>query len=88
MAKKGGSGKHYTSKGERAANRSISNEVRRDRSLADKSLNKFNAFLKGKRVWFTIDNPNPNETNKRKIRVLGENLYGDFRSFQRIKLFS
>ena len=32
-------------------------------------LRKMAALRKGKDVWFTIDNPNKNETNKRQIRV-------------------
>lgn len=65
MAKgKKASGKHYTSKGERKS--SISTKVK-DPALT--LLRKMAALNKGKDVWFTIDNPNKNETNKRQIRV-------------------
>lgn len=68
----------YTSKGIVGRNdRSISNAVRRERSEADNMLNMFRAFEKGKKTYVTIDNPNPNETNKRRIRVLANHLYGD-----------
>jgi hypothetical protein len=64
MAKSKASGKHYVSKGERKS--SISTKVK-DPALT--MLRKMDALSKGKDVWFTIDNPNKNETNKRKIRV-------------------
>ena len=65
MAKgKKASGKHYTSKGERKS--SISTKIK-DPALT--LLRKMEALSKGKDVWFTIDNPNKNETNKRQIRV-------------------
>lgn len=82
MAKKGGSGKHYTSKGIVGVNKKLSNAVRADRSAADIALDKFEAFEQGKRVYITIDNPNPNERNKRKIRVLANTLYGDPKSWR------
>lgn len=77
MGKKKASGKHYTSKGQIGVDRGITNAVRRDRSPLDIALAKFKAFGKGKNVVFTIDNPNPKETNKRKIRVTGRSLLGD-----------
>lgn len=78
MAKgKTSSGKHYTSKGLVGINKSISKQLRRERHPADIENAKFDAFLKGKNVYFTIDNPNNKETNKRKIRVSGRTLYGD-----------
>jgi hypothetical protein len=65
MAKgKKSSGKNYTSKGERRS--SMSTKVK-DAGLT--LLRKMEALSKGKDVWFTIDNPNKNETNKRQIRV-------------------
>ena len=64
MAKSKSSGKHYTSKGERKS--SISTKIK-DPGLT--LLRKMEALTKGKDVWFTIDNPNKNETNKRQIRV-------------------
>lgn len=68
----------YTSKGLIGkANRKISNSIRGERSEADNMLNMFRAFEAGKKTYVTIDNPNPHETNKRKIRVLASQLYGD-----------
>lgn len=58
------SGKHYTSKGERKS--SISTKIK---DPAITMLRKMDALSKGKDVWFTIENPNKNETNKRFIRV-------------------
>lgn len=78
MAKgKKSSGKHYTSKGEIGVNRKISNSLRRERGEADNMLNKFNAYLKGKTAYVTIDNPNTKETNKRRIRVSLRTIHGD-----------
>ena len=36
---------------------------------SDRIMNQFKAFLAGKNVMLTIENPNKNETNKRMIRV-------------------
>lgn len=80
MAKKS-SGKHYTSKGLIGPNKKLSNAVRRERPAADRFNAQFDAYLKGKNVVFTIDNPNPKETNKRKIRVNARDLYGDHKEF-------
>ena len=64
-----------TSKGER-------NNVRKDvRKIArreylqswDRLLNQMEAYRKHKRVMLTVPNPNPNETNKRFIRIPAEN---------------
>ena len=35
----------------------------------DRLFNQWDAFMKGKNVMLTIQNPNKNETNKRYIRV-------------------
>lgn len=65
MAKgKGGSGKTYTSKGERRSSMKTPN---RDPGI--KMLNKMKALAKGKDVVMTIENPNKNETNKRFIKI-------------------
>jgi len=37
--------------------------------------NQLKAFLKGKRVMLTIENPNKNETNKRFIRVNARDVW-------------
>ncbi len=68
----------YTSKGERKSmNPQAAKAVARDVPLVDKLTNKMAAYEQGKRVWLIIDNPNPNETNKRFIRVLARDVYGD-----------
>ena len=66
----------YVSKGQR---RSVATRV--PRTEMEIILNKQRAFLDGKRVWFTIPNPNPLQTNKRFIRVLAKDLYGDYRKY-------
>lgn len=76
MSGKKSSGEHYTSKGERRADRSITNAVRRDRRYLDVIIAKHSAWQKGRDVWLTIDNPNPNETNKKKIRVKAKDIWG------------
>lgn len=86
MAKgKKASGKHYISAGVVGVNRSVSKAVRRGRSAADVYNNKFQAYLEGKNVWFTIDNPNKQQTNKRQIRVRGVDLYGNPKEFGKPK---
>lgn len=68
----------YTSRGERASmSKDVSKAVARDVSVLQLHQNKLDAYNKGKRVWVTIPNPNPNETNKRFIRVLARDVYGD-----------
>jgi hypothetical protein len=69
MAKKGGSGKTYTSKGERKSSYGV-----KRRDPAERILNKMKALAKGKDVVFTIENPNKNETNRRfiKYKVYGK----------------
>lgn len=77
MAKKGGSGKTYTSKGERRSSMKTPN-----RDPGQRLLNQMDALAKGKDVVFTIPNPNKNETNKPfiKQRVSGREWLkrGDF----------
>lgn len=55
----------------RAVSKKIRNSVRKDRSVADRYLAQMSAWARGKRTMVTIPNPNPNETNKRFIRVEG-----------------
>lgn len=64
MGKKGGSGKTYTSKGERAS--SISTPVEYG---GQKMLNKLYAARSGRKAFVTIENPNKEQTNKKFIRV-------------------
>ena len=61
---KGGSGKTYTSKGERR-----SSIKTRNKDSGQRLLNQMDALSKGKDVVFTMENPNKNETNKRFIKV-------------------
>ena len=81
MGKKKSSGTHYTSKGVVGTNKQLSNAIRRDRSVVDVHMSKFAAFKKGRNVWFTIENPNPQETNKKFIRLKGKDLYGNYRDY-------
>jgi hypothetical protein len=77
MAKKRTRAK-YISKGQRAnTDRTLVNSVRKDVLFAVKYLNKLKAWMKGKDVFFTIENPNKLETNRKFIRVSGRELYGD-----------
>lgn len=83
--KKGGSGKTYSSKGERPnCNQKIKNLVRNGRTYVETQLNKMRAFAKGRNVVLTIPNPNPNETNRRFIRVNAKDVYGDWRNYGRL----
>lgn len=65
------SGKHYTSKGERASSMRT-----RVNDSASKALNVQRAYWEGRNPWVTIDNPNKNETAKLKIRVRANELWG------------
>lgn len=78
MAKRKKTGTHYVSKGERPnVNKKIRNAVR-DQLMSDEAataLRKITAFRAGKKVMVTIPNPNPNETNKRFIRVPASDVW-------------
>lgn len=83
MAKgKKSSGKTYTSKGSVGVDSKLLKGIRNARSEGQNMLNKLEAFEKGKNVYITIDNPNPKETNKRRIRVPAKELYGDFKTWR------
>jgi hypothetical protein len=58
-------------------NRKLLNSIRRDGGEAQKIINVKNAYWKGQNPWVTIDNPNRGETNKRKIRVRANELWGN-----------
>lgn len=66
------SGKTYTSKGER---RSSIKTSRRD--PGQRLLNQVDAWLKGKNVVYTIENPSKNDTSRKFIRVNARDLKGD-----------
>jgi len=77
----------YTSKGGApSVNKKTLNGMRKDRPAGLTDLYKLDAWSKGKNTWFTIENPNKNETNKRFIRVRGSELFGDWRSNTRVIL--
>lgn len=70
--------KSYTSKGERRSmSRSLSKAVKRERTIIDYWTIKQAAWLKNLNPWLSVDNPNTNETNKRKIRVRANVYWGD-----------
>lgn len=67
---KGGKSKGFVSAG---VHSNVSSSTRRlmraGKSEGDKLIDKQNAWLKGHNPWVTIDNPNKDQTNKRRIRV-------------------
>jgi len=67
---KGGKSKGFVSAG---VHSNVSSSARRlmraGKSEGDKLIDKQNAWLKGQNPWVTIDNPNKDQTNKRRIRV-------------------
>jgi hypothetical protein len=71
MAKKGGKSKGNVSAGMHSnVARSVVNATRKEYlASGDRVLNQLASFRKGGNVVLTIPNPNPNETNKRFIRV-------------------
>lgn len=76
MAEKG-SGKTYTSKGERHnVSRSTLSGVKRDRDPSEKVINVQRAWLEGRNPWVTLANPNKEQTNKRFVRVKANELWG------------
>lgn len=76
MAKKS-SGKHYTSKGERNSVKSSTlNGIRAEKYEGDKMLDIQRAYLKGQNPWITIDNPNKEQTGKKRIRVRANDMMG------------
>ena len=76
MGKKA-SGKTYVSKGERRNVKSSTlSGMRAERNPAEILINVQKAWLKGQNPWVTIDNPNKEDTSRRKIRVRANELYG------------
>lgn len=72
MAKSKASGKNYTSKGERRS--SMPTAVS---DPAQRLLNQKAAWIRGRRVMLTLENPNKAETAKRFIRVDGFTHWGN-----------
>jgi hypothetical protein len=65
----------YTSKGERhSIGRWAVNAVRREKSEAEKAINKLDAWRKGKNPWITVPGPS---SNMRFIKVRANSLYGN-----------
>lgn len=77
MAKKGGKSKGNVSAGIHSnVSKSIRRAMRADYlASGDRLLNQRAAFDAGKNVMVTIPNPNPNETNKRFIRVPAKTIW-------------
>ena len=59
----------YTSKGEIGRPARSRKRHWEEGYQSDRIMNQLKAFLAGKNVMLTIENPNKNETNKRMIRV-------------------
>jgi hypothetical protein len=77
MAKRKKQRAHQVSKGEGSnVNKKLLNAIRNDTTLLQTAANKRSAWLKGKNVVLTIENPNKNETNKRFIRVNAKDVWG------------
>lgn len=78
MAKgKGGKSKGAVSAGiHKNVSNSTKRAVRAAKSEAEKLADKQTAWLKGQNPWITIDNPNKEETNKRRIKVRMNDLMG------------
>jgi len=78
MAKgKGGKSKGFISQGIHSnVSKSVRQAMRADYLASGKRvINQRRAFDAGKNVMVTIPNPNPNETNKRFIRVNARNVW-------------
>ena len=69
-----------TSKGERRSlARDVVKATRRDyMKSGERGINQLAAFMRGKNVMLTIENPNKNETNKRFIRVPANTVWRNF----------
>jgi hypothetical protein len=72
------SGNKYTSKGERNnVSKSTLLAIKNDRAAFEQNVNIQTAYWKGQNPWVTIDNPNKSETNKLKVRVRANDLWGN-----------
>lgn len=84
MGGKKASGKHYTSKGLHAnVSPKVSKAIRRERPYSDRLIAQLNNWSKGNRTMVTIPNPNPNETNKRFIKVEGNQTFGPWKRVEK-----
>lgn len=62
--------------------RTLSKEHRRicrKKTETEKYMNKLDAWAKGQKVYFTVQNPNKNETNKPFIKVEGIQYLGHYK---------
>jgi len=77
MAKKGGKSVGNTSAGiHSSVSKSVRRAMRADYlTSGERIMNQRKAFDAGKNVMVTISNPNPNETNKRFIRVNAKHIW-------------
>lgn len=77
MGKKGGKSKGFISQGIHTnVSKAIRRAMRADYlASGDRIINQRKAFDSGKNVMVTIPNPNPNETNKRFIRVNARSIW-------------
>lgn len=78
MGKKGGKSSGFISQGLHSnVSKSVRRAMRQDYlASGERMSNQRAAWAKGKNVVLTIANPNPNETNKRFIRVNARDLWG------------
>jgi len=86
MGKKKTRSKYTSSGGPKSVSKSVLSSMKKDRSKSFSILNKIDAWSKGRNTWFTIENPNKNETNKKYIRVKGSELLGDWRNNNKVIL--
>jgi hypothetical protein len=76
----------YTSKGKYPTqSKAIRRMNRAGKTFAETYMNKLDAWSKGKKVFFTIENPNKNETNKKMIRVPAIQYIGHYRQPNNLK---
>ena len=76
----------YVSKGKYPTRSKVNKRLNRaGRTFCDVILNKLDAWAKGKKVFFTIENPNKNETNRRMIRVPAVQFLGHYKQPNNIK---
>ncbi len=74
-----------TSKGERrSVSKSTVQMVRRNRSVAEKLLDKTNAWLDGKNPWITVPGVSSDRLH---VRVRANTLYGDPRYTRNANIF-
>ena len=85
MAKKKKSRDQQVSKGG-GANVSawVTKAMKKDRTPLQQMCNKMSAWKQMQNPWLTVPNPNPNETDKKFVRVKANDIWGDPRSSYRM----